>query len=259
MALYVRTRQEDGGRVWVVEMARAQARNALDRPMRQALLEALDEARALGARAVVLTGEGPAFCAGQDLAELEEARKQGKGDLQAWVQREWLPLVEAVRSLTVPVVAAVNGVAAGGGLTLAMACDVRVAEPNTRLLPSFVQVGLVADTGLAHLLVRSVGLSRAMAWLLEGKALSAQEALAWGLVVQVAQSRDTLVEEAVAYASRLAALPAPALEGMKALVQAAVDLSFPQVVGVDAWWQGRLGRTREHQEAVAAFWNRRAR
>jgi 2-(1,2-epoxy-1,2-dihydrophenyl)acetyl-CoA isomerase len=165
--------------------------------------------------------------------------------------------VEAVRRSPKPVIAAVNGTAAGGGMTLALAADIRLAEPGTQFLPAFAQVGLVPDSGAAHLLVRHLGLSRAMALALTGGRLSAGEAREAGLVLEVADSADGLLPLAERWAARLAALPPLAVSATKEVLQLAADVTFPAAVALETAHQARLGQTRDYREALRAFVEKR--
>src|SRR6187551_1876072 len=152
--------------------------------MHDALGAALKEARDPDVRAVVLTGAGRGFCVGQDLKEFRE----GAGDLGGRLRSTYNRNVIALRSLEKPVIAAVNGPAAGAGLALAAACDIRLAADTAVFVPAFVTIGLVPDTGASFFLSRLLGYGRAFEWLASGKQLSAGDAHAWGLVTEVVES-----------------------------------------------------------------------
>lgn len=245
-------------RVALVSLNRPDALNALNRPMRDELAAALERvAEDPEVRAAVLTGVGRAFSVGQDLSELETAYAQEGPQLARLVHDEWGPLVSTLRGLPKPVVAAVNGAAAGGGLSLALACDLRVAEPRTQFLAAFVNVGLAPDSGAAHMLVRAVGSSKAMEVLLRGTAIRAEEARALGLVAEVAESAEELRAKAFALAATFAGAPPLALAAIKEIVHAAEDLAFIPVVDLEARLQDRLGRSEDHREGVRAFGEKR--
>lgn len=244
---------EQSGPVATVILNRPEALNALNRPMRQELEAALDRAADETVRAVVLTGAGRAFSVGQDVAELQADYAEDGPQLARLIQEEWAPLIAAVRALPKPVVAAVNGPAAGGGLSLALAADVRLAEPRTSFLAAFVKVGLVPDSGAAHMLVRMLGLSKAMQLALTGDGFSAEEALQAGLVAAVAPDAETLRQAAHDFAERLAQGAPLALAAVKALMHEAADAAFGFVVAEEARQQDVLGRSRDHQDAVEAF------
>lgn len=246
-------------RVATITLNRPAALNALNRPARRVLAAALAQARDDDAvRVVVLTGAGRAFSVGQDVAELVSDYEAAPPALARLIYDEWAPLVDAIRRLPKPVIAAVNGAAAGGGLSLALAADIRLAEPRTRFIAAFVGVGLVPDSGAAHQLVRLLGLSKAMALGLTGQPLSAAEALSLGLVAQVSEDAAALADAAAAWAGRLAAGAPLAQAGVKAILQAAADSSFEDVVALEAEWQDRLGASQDHREALDAFLSKRA-
>ncbi len=241
-----------------ITLNRPAALNALNRPARRALLSALGQARDDEAvRVVVLTGAGRAFSVGQDVAELVSNYEGAPPALARLIYDEWAPLVEAMRRLPKPVIAAVNGAAAGGGLSLALAADIRLAEARTRFIAAFVGVGLVPDSGAAHQLVRLLGLSKAMEMSLTGQPLSAAEALSLGLIAQVSEDAASLAADATAWAARLAAGAPLAQAGVKAILHAAADSSFDEVVALEAEWQDRLGASQDHREALDAFLSKR--
>lgn len=240
-----------------ITLTREAALNAMDRPMRQELRRALEAAQDPAVRAVILTGAGRAFSVGQDLAELTRDYQSAGPQLARLIYDEWAPLVRAVRDLPKPVIAAVNGTAAGGGLSLALACDVRLGEPRTALLAAFVNVGLVPDSGAAHMLVRMVGLSRAMALVLRGEPLPAVEAERWGLLAEVAADADAMRARARAWAERFAAGPPLAYGAIKQVMHEAADEAFEHVVDAEARRQDLLGRSEDHREAIAAFLEKR--
>ena len=154
-------------------------------------------------------------------------------------------------------VAAVNGVAAGGGLSLALACDSRVAEPATQFLPAFVHVGLAPDSGAAHMLVRTLGSSRAMEVLLRGRPIRVDEAERLGLVADVAERPERLLERALVIGRALADAAPLALSAIKELVHSAEDSAFRHLVDHEARLQDRLGRSDDHHEGVRAFLEKR--
>jgi 2-(1,2-epoxy-1,2-dihydrophenyl)acetyl-CoA isomerase len=245
---------DDG--VLTLTLNRPDSLNALDRAGRQALATALADAARADVRAVVLTGAGRGFSVGQDVAELRADYETAGPALADLIHHEWAPLVEAIRTLPKPVVAAVNGPAAGGGLSLALAADIRLAEPRTSFIAAFVNVGLVPDSGAAHMLIRSLGLSRAMRLALTGDRLTAEDALAAGLVAAISPA-DRLLDDAKALARRFTALPPLALAAVKRVMHHAADSTFAAVVDFEAERQDVLGRSADHQEAIRAFLDKR--
>jgi 2-(1,2-epoxy-1,2-dihydrophenyl)acetyl-CoA isomerase len=244
--------------VATITLNRPSTLNALNRPARARFHAMLREAaHDDGVRAVVVTGAGRAFSVGQDVAELTDDYAKAPPALARLIYDEWAPLVDAIRSMPKPVLAAVNGAAAGGGLSLALAADIRLAEPRTRFIAAFAGVGLVPDSGAAHLMVHHLGLSKAMELALTQKPLGADEALRLGLAAEVAADADQLLSSAHALAERLAAGAPMGLAGVKAVINAAADAAFEDVVALEADWQDRLGRSEDHQEALRAFLEKR--
>jgi len=234
-------------------MNRPAALNALNRVARGQLVHALAQASDDGSvRAVVITGAGRAFSVGQDVAELTADYEAAPPALGRLIHEEWAPLINAIRTMPKPVIAAVNGAAAGGGMSLALAADIRLAEPRTRFIAAFVGVGLVPDSGAAHLMVRMLGLAKATELALTGQPLGAEDARALGLVAQIHEA-DQLAAEAQAFAERLASGAPLALAAVKAVMVEAADAAFADVVSLEAAWQERLGASADHREALAAF------
>jgi len=242
--------QADG--VATVTLNRPEALNALNATMRHELLAALTAARRDDAtRAVVITGAGRGFCAGADLrggsAEREFRRVIGS---------EYNPLIEAMRGLPKPVVASVNGVAAGAGMSLALAADLVVAAEDARFVPAFHRIGLVPDSGLTRTLVRALGRHRALEILLGERQLSAADALAAGLVAAVVPA-ERLAEATSQLARRLADGPTRGIGLTKRLVNAAEDASLSDSLAAEAGLQELAGRTDDYAEGVAAFGEKR--
>src|SRR2546430_8404975 len=189
------------GAVQTITLNRPDKMNAFNRALHAALREALKEARDPEIRAVVITGAGRGFCAGQDLTEFREA-----GDVGAALRETYHPNVRAIRALEKPVIAAVNGVCAGAGLSLACVCDFRIAADNARFVPGFIGIGLVPDAGGTFFLHRLLGASRAFEWMSSNRRLTAAEAHAWGLVSEVVEA-DRLQARAAEVAAQYASLP----------------------------------------------------
>lgn len=243
--------QADAG-VLTITLNRPDALNALNATMRRELLGALKSAgRDDATRAVVITGAGRGFCAGADLhggtAEREFRRVIGA---------EYNPLIEAIRSLPKPVIASVNGVAAGAGMSLALAADLVVAADEARFVPAFHRIGLVPDSGLTRTLVRALGRHRALEIVLGERKLSADDAHAAGLVAAVVPS-DKLAETTRALARRMAEGPTRGIGFTKRLVNDAEDASLAESLAVEAGLQELAGRTEDHAEGVAAFGEKR--
>jgi 2-(1,2-epoxy-1,2-dihydrophenyl)acetyl-CoA isomerase len=238
--------------VATITLNRPDALNALTAQVRGDLLAAFSAARRDDAvRAVVLTGAGRAFCAGADLRGGTAER-----EFRRVIATEYNPLVEAIRTLPKPVVAAVNGVAAGAGMSLALAADIVVAADEARFVPAFHRIGLVPDSGLTRTLVRALGRHRALEILLGERQLGAAEAETAGLVAAVVPG-DRLVETTADLALRLASGPTLAIGLTKRLVNAAEDASVGETLGIEAALQEVAGRSQDHAEGVAAFTEKR--
>jgi len=204
-------------------------------------------------RAVVLTGEGRAFCSGQDLKERLEP---DAAPLDVELRERYNPIIRAMRELDRPIVGAINGIAAGAGASLALACDVRVASEDASFLLAFGGVGLIPDSGATWLLPRLVGPSKAAEMALLGERLSASDAERLGLVLRVVPA-DELDAEAHAVAVRLAGLAPRAVALTKRALEAAWDLSLAAALELEAQFQGEAGSTADHAEGIAAFVEKR--
>jgi 2-(1,2-epoxy-1,2-dihydrophenyl)acetyl-CoA isomerase len=246
----LRTEIADG--VATLTLNRPDALNALNSQLRRELLAALKAiTRDEAVRSVVITGAGRGFCAGADLRG-----GSGERDFRAVLSAEYNPLIEALRNLPKPVVAAVNGVAAGAGVSLAFAADVIVASDEARFVPAFSRIGLVPDSGLARVLVRGVGRHRAFEILMGERQLGAGEAHDLGLVAAVVPA-DRLADAARELAQRLAQGPTISIGLTKRLLNAAEDESLADQLKAEAALQDLAGRSEDHAEGVAAFAEKR--
>jgi 2-(1,2-epoxy-1,2-dihydrophenyl)acetyl-CoA isomerase len=246
----VETRRD--GAVLTITLNRPAVLNAVDAAMHAALAAALEEASDPSVRAVLLTGAGRGFCAGQDLSEPGSATRAVADRLRERFNRHVL----ALRTLEKPVLAAVNGPAAGAGLALALACDVRLAAEEATFVPAFVRLGLAPDTGATWLARRLLGAARAFEWLATGRALTAAEALRWGLVSEVVPAAE-LPARALEVAELFAALPTRAVWETKRLLDAAETAPLAAQLDDEAWTQAGLVETADAAEGVAAFRERR--
>jgi 2-(1,2-epoxy-1,2-dihydrophenyl)acetyl-CoA isomerase len=243
--------ETDAG-VTTLTLNRPDSLNALDSTLRRALLAAIREtAKDAAVRAVVITGAGRAFCAGADLRG-----GSGEREFRRVLTDEYNPLVEAIRGLSKPVIASVNGVAAGAGMSLALAADVVVAAGEARFVPAFGRIGLVPDSGLTRSLVRALGRHRATEILLGERQLGADDAHAAGLVAAVVPG-ERLAGVTRELAERLAAGPTVAIGLTKRLVNAAEDDDLGASLAAEAALQDVAGRTDDHAEGVAAFSEKR--
>jgi 2-(1,2-epoxy-1,2-dihydrophenyl)acetyl-CoA isomerase len=243
--------QRDGG-VMTITLNRPDVLNAFDGAMQDGFRAALKDARDPGVRAVVLTGAGRGFCVGQDLKEFRE----GAGDLAERLRTTYNRNVLALRSLEKPVVAAVNGPAAGAGLALAAACDIRVAADSATFVPAFINIGLIPDTGASFFLARLLGYGRAFEWLCSGKRLTAGDAHAWGFVFEVVEP-GKLMERAGAIAAEFASLPTRAIGMTKRLLDHAATSTLDQQLELEAQLQAAAAGIDDFAEGVAAFLEKR--
>lgn len=244
----------ENGVLWLT-MNRPEAHNSFTVPMMEGLHSAFKDAgKNPGVRAVVLTGSGKAFCAGQDLREHMERKPSFLDELRD----RYNPLVLKIRNLPKPVIAAVNGVAAGAGMSLALACDFRICAPEAKFYTSFVKIGLVPDSGNFFWLGSQIGFSRALELEMTGRPVSAEEAERWGLVNRVVPA-ENLVSETAAFAKSLAEGPAQAFALMKQMLQRALFArDLPSLLEEEALLQEAAGRTRDHAEGLKAFVEKRA-
>jgi 2-(1,2-epoxy-1,2-dihydrophenyl)acetyl-CoA isomerase len=237
--------------VATVTLHRPDRLNAFNEVMHAQLAQALDRIeldRAI--RAVLLTGSGRAFCAGQDLGE--RAAAGADLDLGDTLERLYNPLIRRLVDLERPVLCAVNGVAAGAGANLALACDIVLAARSATFIQAFCKLGLVPDSGGTFILPRLVGSARAMGLALLGDALPAEQAASWGLIWRCVDD-EKLMGEATALARHLAQQPTRGLGLIKRALHASADNSLEQQLDLERDPQREAGRTEDYQEGVAAF------
>jgi len=240
------------GSVLSITLNRPDVLNALNASVHSGLFAALELAEDPAVRAVVITGAGRGFCVGQDLQEFSS----GAGDVADNLRANYHRNVLAIRALEKPVIAAVNGAAAGAGLSLALACDVRIAADAASFVPAFIKIGLVPDSGGTWLARRLLGAARAFEWLTTGRRLSAADALEWGLVsevVPVGQFAARVQEVALLYS----AMPTRAVWETKRLLDAAESTTFAEQLELEAVTQAEMTQTADFREGVAAFLEKR--
>jgi 2-(1,2-epoxy-1,2-dihydrophenyl)acetyl-CoA isomerase len=238
--------------VLTITLNRPDKLNAFNQAMHEGLAAGLKDARDPEVRAVVLTGAGRGFCVGQDLTEFKEA----PGDIGVRLRAQYHPNVLAIRRLEKPVIAAVNGAAAGAGLSFACACDIRIAADSASFVPAFINVGLVPDSGGTFFVSRLLGPSRAFEWLASGRKLSAAEAHAWGLVSEVVEG-DGLAARAGELAAQLAAMPTRGIGMTKRLLDQAIGSTLEEQLEREAQLQAAATQTEDFREGVAAFLEKR--
>lgn len=249
------------GAVARITLNRPQALNSFTRQMHHDLWAAFDRIEAdKSVRALVLTGAGRGFCAGADLSEFDfepGPRLVERADPGPLIEEAFNPTARRLMALRVPTVAAVNGVAAGAGASLAMACDLAVAAPNASFIQAFSKIGLVPDTGGTWFLVKRLGLGRALGLAMLGDKLGAKEAKEWGMVWEVAPEGQDCVAMATGLAQRLAALPTKALVATRHLLRSAAEETLEHQLAAERRVQSELGATHDYIEGVTAFLQKR--
>lgn len=246
------------GAVALLTLNRPQALNSFTRQMHQDLWAALDQAEANPAiRALVITGAGRAFCAGADLAEFDfEAGPDlvARADPGPVIDQAFNPTVRRLQNLRMPTLAAVNGVAAGAGASLAMTCDIAIAATGASFIQAFSKIGLIPDAGGTWFLAQRLGLARAMALAMTGDKLSATQARDWGMIWEVAEDSVTA---ALALATRLADMPTAALVATRHALRDSSTRTLNQQLDVERDTQSAMGRTHDYIEGVMAFREKR--
>lgn len=231
--------------------------NAFTEPMHLALRAALQRAQdEPGIRAVLITGAGRAFCAGQDLGDRDPRKMDGPPDLGHTLDTFYNPTLRLIRALPKPVIAAVNGVAAGAGANLALACDLVLAARSARFIQAFSKIGLTPDAGGSWSLSRLLGEARAKGLALTAEPLEAERAESWGLIWKAVDDAD-LIPQARALGLRLAAGPTLGLGLTKLSIQSAATRSFDDQLDVERDLQRTAGRSRDYAEGVTAFLDKR--
>jgi 2-(1,2-epoxy-1,2-dihydrophenyl)acetyl-CoA isomerase len=247
-------RVEADGPVATLTLDRPEALNALTIPLKNALRAALERiAGDRAIRAVILTGAGRAFCAGQDLAERETV---DAAPLDEELRDRYNPIIRVMRAMDQPIIAAVNGVAAGAGASLALACDLRIAADGARFVLAFGRIGLVPDSGATWFLPRLVGSARAAEMALAGGAIDAATAERIGLVSRVVAA-ESLMDEARALAGRIVEGAPRAIALTKHALERSWSTDLDGALDLEARLQGEAGATDDHAEGLAAFREKR--
>ena len=241
-----------------VTLNRPDRLNSFNDAMHAALRDALAHVRAdASVRVMLLTGAGRGFCAGQDLADRAVAPGEAAVDLGASIERNYMPLILGLRDLPLPVLCAVNGVAAGAGANIALACDIVIAAKSASFIQAFCRIGLVPDSGGTYLLPRLVGRARAMGLALLGEKLSAEQAAQWGLIWQCVDDAD-LGRTVDALVAQLAQAPTRGLAAIKRALHASEGATLEAQLALERDLQRELGYSEDYREGVAAFVGKRA-
>lgn len=230
--------------------------NSFNDEMHLALRNAVSKALENGARAVLLTGAGRGFCAGQDLGDRDPSKMEGLPDLSETLTNFYNPLVRQLQSAEVPIICAVNGVAAGAGANLAMACDIVLASDKAKFIQSFAHVGLVPDAGGTWNLTRLLGPARAKALAMTGEPLSAEQAADWGMIWK-AVAHDDLLAEARTLTERLSQGPTFGLSRVKDAIHQASHNTLDEQLELEARSQKACGESADYAEGVSAFLQKR--
>jgi 2-(1,2-epoxy-1,2-dihydrophenyl)acetyl-CoA isomerase len=241
------------GAVLTITLNRPEVFNAFNAALHAGLRAALEEAADPDIRAVVITGAGRGFCAGQDLKEFQQI----SGSIRERLEQTYHPNIRLIRGLEKPVIAAVNGPCAGAGLSLAAACDIRIAADVSTFVPGFIGIGLVPDSGGSWFIHRLLGFARAFEWMTSNRKLAAAEAHAWGLVSEVVDA-EQLAARAAQLAGMYATLPTRGVGLTKQLFDHAYTASLDEQLELEAELQQEATGTADFAEGVAAFLEKRA-
>jgi len=253
---------EQRGAVALVTLNRPDALNSFTRTMHEELRGLLDRVNGdKSVRALVITGAGRGFCAGANLAAFDvtpgpdQVQRADPGPI---IEKLFNPTVRKLLDMRVPTVAAVNGVAAGAGASLAMTCDLAIAAPTATFIQAFSRIGLIPDAGGSWFLVKKLGLARAMGCAMLGDKLSARDAKEWGMIWDVVPEGSDVVTEAMKLGERLASLPTVALAATRKLLRAAATNDLDAQLDLERDTQSALGKTHDYIEGVTAFLQKRA-
>ncbi len=249
---------ENAGAVRTIRLNRPDVLNAFNNALLADLSKALREAeKDATVRILVITGAGRAFCSGQDLADVADRYKSADPiELGSHLREKYNPVILKLRTMEKPIIAAVNGVAAGAGASLALACDFRIAAESASFIQAFINVGLVPDSGSTFMLPRLVGFSRALELALTGRKVTAADALQMGLVNQVVPDAE-LAPSTMRLAERLAGVPPKGLALTKRAINAAWTNDLAIQLDYEAMLQTTAGQTHDHREGIRAFLEKR--
>jgi 2-(1,2-epoxy-1,2-dihydrophenyl)acetyl-CoA isomerase len=248
---------DDAQAVRTITLNRSDKLNSFNEKMHAELRQAFAGAAGDGVRAVVLTGAGKGFCAGQDLSDRVQGEDGKAPDLGSTIDTLWNPLIRTIRGLRKPVVCAVNGVAAGAGANIALSCDIVLAARSARFIQPFCRLGLVPDAGGTHFLPRLVGEARAKGLALLGTTLSAEQAESWGLIWKAIDD-DILMPETLQMARHLATQPTYGFGLVKQALHASPTNALDAQLDLERDLQREAGRTPDYAEGVRAFMAKRA-
>ena len=242
---------------WIeISLNRPDKLNSFNDEMHLALRKALEDAKTRSVRAVLLTGSGRGFCAGQDLSDRDPSKMETPPNLAETLSNFYNPLIHLIRSFDAPVICAVNGVAAGSGANIALACDLVLASEKAKFIQSFANVGLIPDAGGTWSLTHLLGESRAKGLALTAETITAEQAEDWGLIWKVIPSKD-LMSEARSLTERLANGPTVGFSHIKKAIHAARSNTMDEHLELEASYQKICGETHDYAEGVSAFLEKR--
>src|SRR5690554_1190943 len=250
---YIEVKNDD--QTCIITINREAVYNALNRDSKFEIIKAIKEAnKDENIRSIILTAKGKAFCSGQDLNDRTVNDPNEKVDLGKTLEEEWNPLMTAIRNSEKLVIAAINGVCAGAGLSMALNCDIKIALPEVKFISGFTQIGLAPDAGLSSLLTQNLGYSKALEFALLGKPLLSEKMLQFNFINEISPSP---FERAMEIASQVNALAPLAVKMVKKNLKAAMDLSFEQTLEQEKATQRFLGFSEDYKEGVRAFLEKR--
>lgn len=243
--------------VALLTLNRPDSLNSFNAEMHAEIREAISQVRKNSeVRALVITGSGRGFCAGQDLSDRNVAPGAEAPDLGESIEKRYNPLLRSIRELPMPVICAVNGVAAGAGANIALACDITLAAKSASFIQAFCKIGLIPDSGGTWSLPHLVGMARAKGMALLGDKIKAEQAESWGLIWRCVED-DQLMEEAMQLARHLATQPTKGLALIKRALHASTNNTFDQQLDLERDLQRLAGRTEDYREGVGAFMEKR--
>lgn len=240
----------------VITINRPDVYNALNTKSKNEIIQAIEHANSDSlVRSIILTAEGKAFCSGQDLNDRAVDARKGPVDIGHTLQTEWNPLIQSIRSSKKIVIAAINGVAAGAGLSIVLACDLKISLPKVRFISGFTQIGLCPDAGLSYQLVQTMGYTQALSYALLGQPMLSEEMHARGFLTTIAEDH---MHEARLLAQKINQLAPLSVEHVKKNFQLAQESRFSEVLEIEKKSQQFLGFSQDYREGVTAFLEKRA-
>lgn len=243
------------GATALITINRPQVYNALNVQGKLDIISAIRDAnKNPEVRSIVLTAEGKAFCSGQDLNDRTVDATKGPVDIGHTIETEWNPLIEAIRSSEKLVIGAINGVAAGAGLSVALACDLKIAAPGVRFISGFSQIGLAPDAGMSFMLVRQLGYTKALQFALLGRPLLSEDMLKYNFLTDIAENP---LEKALQLADEVNVLPPLSVKMVKKNFQFAAEKDLAAVLEREKYAQRFLGYSQDYKEGVSAFLQKR--